>query len=361
MLKKVFFLLAIYSLFGGCSNKLNLLAPYKESVSVYGLLDSTDAINYIRIERVFLGAGNAYTMAQNQDSVYFAAGELTVSLQRWNLYTGAQVSVDVPATSNMQIVLTDTLMQLDAGTFNQNARVYKTNHKLYAYDTNCVYKLIIQNNKTGKQYTSQTSMVAGFQLISVPNANNNLAPSILADSSYPVNILPGGQDIVTCQYNSPVNAGVCGLTIRLFYTESGSGVSKYVDLGLGTYYPNSTVGGQNQKFDYVSSSFLSYIAATIPAPANSSITRQIDDIKFILTAGGPDLALYNQVNAATPLSQNVPNYSNISGGGVGVFSSRYQQIFRRQLDPHSVDTLAGSSVTCKLQFLNSNNTLVPCH
>ncbi len=87
---------SIYSLFGGCSNKLNLLAPYKESISVYGLLQQSDTnyTNYIRVERVFLGAGNAYTMAQNQDSVYFAAGELTVSLQRWNLYTGAQVSID---------------------------------------------------------------------------------------------------------------------------------------------------------------------------------------------------------------------------------------------------------------------------
>jgi hypothetical protein len=366
MLKKALAIVVIYSLFGGCSNKLNILAPYKESVSVYGLLDTTDAISYIRVERVFLGAGNAYTMAQNPDSVYFTSGELTVSLQRWNLYTGAQVSVDVPASANMQIVLTDTLMQLEAGTFNQNARIYKTNHRLYAYDTNCVYKLIIQNNKTGKQYTAQTPMVADFQLIDVSGVDNAIGPAYgSGTSSNPLNIVPGNQGVVTCQYNSPVNAGVCSLTMRLFYTENDGGINnpKYVDLGLGTYYPSSTVGGLNQTFDYLGTSLLSYIAAAIPVPARPSITRTADSVEFLLIAGGPNLALYNQVNAATPLSQNVPNYTNISGG-IGVFSSRYQKSIGRILSSSfnqaCLDTLAGSSITCKLQFLNYNGTLVPC-
>ncbi len=361
MFKKVFTIVIIYSLFGGCSNKLNLLAPYKESVSVYGLLNQNDPINYIRVERVFLGAGNAYTMAQNQDSIYFPAGELRVSLQRWNISTGAQVSVDVPATSSTEIVLTDTLMQANSGTFNTNERVYKTNHKLYASDTNCVYKLIVHNNKTGKEYTAQTGLIANFQLIDVNGANNYLSPSSLANSLLTINIVPGNKGIVTLQYNSPVNAGVCGLTMRLFYTEyNGAGVSKYVDLGLGTYYPTSTVGGETQKFDYVGTSKLSDIAASVPAPVNPSIRRNIDSIEFILTAGGPDLALYNQVNASTSLSQNVPNYSNISGG-VGVFSSRYQKSYGRLLSGPCLDTLAGSSITCSLRFLNSNNSLSPCH
>ena len=281
MFKKAFVIVMLFSLFGGCSNKLNLLAPYKESVSVYGLLNQSDAIHYIRIERVFLGEGNAYTMAQNQDSIYFKSGELKVSLQRWNKYTGQQVSVDVPISPSMEIVLTDTLMQADAGIFNQNERVYKTNHKLHT-DTNCVYKLIIHNNKTGKEFTAQTGLVDNFQLIQVRGANNTLGPYY--DSLIPLNIVPGNQGIVTCQYNSPANAGVCSLTMRLFYTEyNGGGVSKYVDLGLGTYYTSTIFGGELQKFDYLGTSLLSYIAASIPI--NPSVTRSADRIEFLLTAG----------------------------------------------------------------------------
>ena len=355
MLKKVFFIIVVYSLFGGCSNKLNLLAPYKESVSVYGLLNTTDAITYIRIERVFLGAGNAYTMAQNQDSVYFKHGEITVFLQRWNIFTGAQVSVDVPATSNMQIVLTDTVLQTATGVFNQNERVYKTSHKLYA-DTSCQYKLIIQNNITGKQFTAQTSLISNFTFPQLIGVNNYLASNY---NSIAINIVPGNQGSVVCRYNSPVNSGVCSLTMRLFYTEVGNGTfSKYVDLGLGTYYPSSTLGGQTQQFDYTGSSLLSYIAASIPI--NQSVTRRADSIEFLLSAGGPDLALYNQVNASTSLSQNTPNYSNISGG-VGVFSSRYQISLKRLINQAAIDTIAGSSVTCGLRFTNSSGGLSPCH
>src|ERR1700756_5552 len=147
MIKKAFYILIVFALFGGCSNSLNLLAPYKEIVSVYGLLNQDDPIQYIRIERVFLGAQNAFITAQNQDSVYFQSGELTVTMQRWK--NGVQVSVDNPATSVMEITLTDTLLQAATGVFNQNERVYKTPHKLY---DDSQYKLIIHNNKTGKEF-----------------------------------------------------------------------------------------------------------------------------------------------------------------------------------------------------------------
>jgi hypothetical protein len=359
MFKKVFIILIIYFLFGGCSNKLNLLAPYKESVSVYGLLNWKDAINYIRIERVFLGAGNAYTMAQNQDSVYFKSGELRVSLQRWNTYTGIQVSVDSGATATaMEIVLSDTLIQANVGTFNTNERVYKTNHKLYASDTDCVYKLVIHNNKTGKEYTAQTGLIPNFQLIIVSNANNALAPNYNVMYN-PLNIVPPGSPGVTCQYNSPVNAGVCSLTMRLFYTEYGNiTLSKYVDLGLGTYYPSTIFGGETQKFDYLGPSLLSSIAASIPV--NTSVERTADSIKFLLSAGGSDLALYNEVNTSSPLSQSTPNYSNISGG-IGVFSSRYQLSLKRLIAKAAIDTIASSSITCNLRFRNEYGALVPCH
>ena len=359
MFKKVLLIVVIYALFGGCSNKLNLLAPYKESVSVYGLLDSTAAINYIRVERVFMGAGSAYTMAQNLDSAYFQAGELTVSLQRWNVNTGQQGSVDVPASANMQIVLSDTLVPLNSGTFNATARVYKTNYKLYT-DSNYVYKLIIQNNKTGKQYTAQTGMVSDFQLLQT--LGNDLAPSMDTNHSN-INIVPGDGGIVICEYNSPVNAGVCGLILRLFYTEAngGSSTAKSVDLGLGTNYPLTTSGGEKQNFDYSGTSLLSYIASAVPLPESSSITRTITKVDFILTAGGKDLALYNQVNASTSLSQNTPNYSNISNGGIGVFSSRYHRSLGRLLTKPCIDTLSANSQTCKLNFANEFGVPTPCN
>ena len=354
MIKKAILIVFVFALFAGCSNKLNLLAPYKEMVSVYGILDQNDPIQYIRVERVFLGAGNAYTMAQNQDSVYFQSGELTVTLERW-LVGGSQVSVDVPATSAMEIVLTDTLMQADAGVFNRNERVYKTNHKLYA-DSTCQYKLIIHNNKTGKEFTAQTGLVGSFQLGPVPNVPNVL---VGVHSAQTVDIVPIPNGMVYCYYNSPVNSGVCSLTMRLFYTETNGGsISKYVDLGLGTNYTIQTLGGEQQNFSYEGLSLLNEIAFAIPVEPIDH--RTADSVQFILNAGGPDLSLYNQVNTSSSLSQNTPNYSNISGG-VGIFSSRNQLNITRGISLTAKDTLSANSITCKLKFLDQNGNLSLCH
>ena len=358
MIKKILFIAFIYMLLGGCSNSLSLLAPYKESVSVYGLLNQDDPIQYIRIERVFLGAQNAYTMAQNQDSVYFKSGDIKVTLQRWNVNTGAQVSVDNPATSAMEIVLTDTLLQADVGVFNQNERVYKTNHKLYS---DSQYKLIIHNNKSGKEFTAQTSLIAFSNsdlIVPTSGIQNALNPNY--PSTYSLNITPGGITAVDCYYNSPVNSGVCGLTMRFNYIENNGGNSsqKYADIDLGTNYTLQTLGGEKQEFKPTANTFLTDLAYLVPV--NASVIRTINNIEFFLTAGGQAVSLYNQVNASTSLSQSKANYSNISGG-VGVFSCRNQYILKRGLTNQCIDTISANSITCKLRFLNENGAVSICH
>ena len=356
MMKKVFFIAIVFTLFGGCSNSLSLLAPYKESVSVYGLLNQDDAIQYIRIERIFLGEQNAYTMAQNQDSVYFKSGDIKVTLQRWK--DGVQVPVG-NSGSVMEIVLTDTLLQADVGIFNQNERVYKTkpSDKLY---NDSEYKLTIHNNKSGKEFTAQTGLINSFQLLVSTNGSQNvLNPNLSA--TYPINITPGNGGIVDCYYGSPVNAGVCGLTMRLNYTENNgsNNAQKHVDIDLGTNYPLQTLGGEKQEFKPTGNTVLSNLAYLSPVPA-SGVTRTINNLEFLLTAGGQAVALYNQVNTSTSLSQSKANYSNITGG-VGVFSCRNQQIIKRNVTNQSIDTISASSITCKLRFLNENNALSICH
>jgi len=357
MVKKAFFIVIVFTLFGGCSNSLSLLAPYKESVSVYGLLNQDDPIQYIRIERVFLGAESAYTMAQNQDSVYFKSGDLKVTLQRWK--DGIQIPFDNSGSSAMEVVLTDTLLQAATGIFNQNERVYKTNHRIYS---DSQYNLIIHSNKTGKEFTSQTSLIQPFQLLyTLPGEPNVLAPNY--SLSTPVNIVPAYNGEKYCYYGSPANAGVCGLVLRFFYTDyNSSGATKQsVDINLGTNYPLQTTGGEKQDFPFTAATVLINLANLIPV--NTTTTRSVDSAEFILNAAGQALALYNQVNMSTSLSQNKANYTNINGG-IGVFSCRNElKLLRNIKDSQScVDTISGSSITCKLRFLTYNNAgLSTCH
>src|ERR1035437_2806405 len=156
MFKKVVFIVFISLLLLRCSNKLEILAPYKESVAVYGLLNQNDTAQYIRVQRVFLGEGNAMSMAQNPDSCYYKPGDLKVTLQR--IKNGSQISVDNPATSVMEIVLTEAYIQTQAGVFNSNQLLYKTKHALY---DDSQYKLAIHSNKTGKDFSSSNVGLIG--------------------------------------------------------------------------------------------------------------------------------------------------------------------------------------------------------
>jgi len=54
-----------------CNEKIDLIGDYKETAVVYGLLDQSDSLHYIKITRAFIGPGNAVNIAKIPDSSYF--------------------------------------------------------------------------------------------------------------------------------------------------------------------------------------------------------------------------------------------------------------------------------------------------
>src|SRR5436853_64209 len=81
-MKYIFFLLISFIMFSGCENDLDVVDKYTETTIVYCLLNPGDTSQYIRIEKSFLGEGNAYLMAQNADSLYPDSTKIQVSLQK---------------------------------------------------------------------------------------------------------------------------------------------------------------------------------------------------------------------------------------------------------------------------------------
>ena len=59
-----------------------MTAPYKEITVVYGLLNTADTVQWIRINKAFLGMGNALVMAQQPDSINYP-DILDVKLQEY--------------------------------------------------------------------------------------------------------------------------------------------------------------------------------------------------------------------------------------------------------------------------------------
>ncbi len=361
MLKKAVFIGLIALSFASCHNKLDILAPYKESVAVYGLLNQDDTVQYVRIQRVFLGEGNAMVMAQNQDSVYFKPNELKVTLLRFK--NGAQISVDVPATTAMEIVLTETSNQVDPGVFNTEQLLYKTNHKLF---DDSQYQLMIHSNKSGKDFSSNTaiSLIGDFKSqLTYGGSQQSILVSNPLTVIQSINIIPSGNNgNVYCKFGSPINSGVCGVTLRFFYSEyyfAGPSASKYVDFPLGTQYTKQTLGGELVDLSYLGNGMINNIANEIHVDANID-HRIADSVHFMMNAAGFDVSLYNQVNNTTTLSQDKPSYGNIKDG-VGVFSSRRQyNLVKKLKTAPCLDRLSKDKITCPLRFYGFGETLLPC-
>ena len=69
---KLIFALATLTLLFSCSEKIDLIGDFKETAVVYGLLDHSDSMHYVKITRAFIGPGNALELAQIEDSSYIS-------------------------------------------------------------------------------------------------------------------------------------------------------------------------------------------------------------------------------------------------------------------------------------------------
>src|SRR5688500_15096167 len=108
--------------FNSCRNDLELNAPYKEIPSIYAVLNPRDAQHVIRINKVFLGEGDANQMAKVADSVNYPAGELTVTLKHY-----------INDKEASQVTFSETVLSpIAEGDFARSQRVWISDAKLTA-------------------------------------------------------------------------------------------------------------------------------------------------------------------------------------------------------------------------------------
>ena len=101
-----------------CNEKVKLVGNFQETAVVYGLLDQADSLHYIKINRAFIGPGNALEIAQIPDSSYFNNVEAIISE-----YTNG--------TLTRSWLLRDTILDNK----DPNGVFYAPEHKVYYFKT----------------------------------------------------------------------------------------------------------------------------------------------------------------------------------------------------------------------------------
>lgn len=299
MNKIILFLLVLATTIG-CKTDFSVNGEYEETPIVHMLLDPHDEFHFLKLNKTFLGDGNANTFASVPDSSYFDKVDAKVEevingnvTRTWELY--------------------DTLIEnKEPGNF------YYPQQKLYCFkaddlNEDATYRLDIEIDNGRHVITGETKLVQGMN-ISFPNVNQQLG---FAESDVPKNGYRT-QSISFSQGTGDIFNG----KIRFDYietTDSGNEKKSILwDLGsiskedITVSTPSFAAGGEL---------FYELVGNTIEV--NDAVTRRTPyAFELIITGGSEDLNTYILVNEPTSsLAQNKPTFSNITGG-LGIFSAR---------------------------------------
>ena len=325
-------------LFTTCKTDIDLLDDWKETTIVYGLLDQSQPKQYIRIQKAYLGEGNALTMAQVYDSINYI-NQLDVKIEQWN----GSVLVN---TFNLQ---PDTIGNKETGVFAApNMVLYSTSAVIN--NTSHTYKLVVNNTATGNTVTSETQLIGNFSISSPPGSAVNITK---INPTYKI----------TIAWNGAVYGRIYQPAMRFYYDEvdvNNVTTTRMLEWPLGTVKSAHTDGSDDLEVSFDPNDFYRFLKNNMPTASNIQF-RDADHVDFVVYAGGDDLSTYMDVNApSTSVVQERPIFTNIENG-VGLFSSRFRVVRANySLSPNTLDTLAYGNNSCQLKFKDRNGNIGFC-
>ena len=303
----VFIILGIF--LGSCSTDVDLYADYKHITVVYGLLDYKQDTNYIKINKAFLGPGNALEIALIADSCNYP-GKLDSKLIEYRANVGS---------NNYKVIRefpldTITIHNKEQGIFYApDQLVYFTNEKINTNSKQYKYRYELQIDRGDTILTSTTDIVGGDAM--------NIVSSVL-------NFSPN-TDLGSVKWTPFPNAAVYEIIIRFNWVEVFPGndtVRRTMTWSLGTY-PESTLIEESGQYSisYKTENFFTTLASYLGTDTlNPNVDRIVTDypLSISIAAGGTELYNFISVNGpSSSIVQTIPEYTKINGG-YGVFSSR---------------------------------------
>ncbi|MDD5695876.1 MAG: hypothetical protein PHD61_11310 [Bacteroidales bacterium] len=324
-MKKVILILSSILALMSCSTEVDLIGDYEDITIVYGLLNQTDSISYLKINKAFLGDGNALIMAQEPDSSSYR-NNLTVVLDEWK--DGSLIQ-----TFHFD---TTTIYNKEEGTFYYPRQVIYRCLTYQQLDPESEYRLTITNRLSGKIISATTPLVSDFPILK-PVINNPLKPTI----HFPDNDNPKDLEWLSAKYGKLYN-----VVMRFHYKEKFSQVAdtlyKYVETSYSPRKSESLDGGEEMLIQFANNSFYKLLENTVPYEPSKEATVEVRyalSVEYIFSVAGDDFNTYMEVNdVSSSIVQERPEFTNIENG-IGIFSSRYNKSRLYYLSPLTEEIL----------------------
>jgi hypothetical protein len=317
--------------FSGCDDTFVVNADWKDITIIYGLLNQNekDSIHYIKINKAYLNENtSAIELAKEPDSLYYK-DSLTVLLEEWN---GSNLVRNI-------YLYKEFSNNKDSGMFAYPGQyLYRT--PVTPLSVNYLYKLVVKNPQTGKEMTSQTTLVGNLSPL-FPKQNGQI--TFKSTSVYDI------------KWYSGKNAFFYDLTIDINYIEYPRSnptliSTKVIHWPIFSYQRTTDLSGMElMTISLPGVAFFDIMNENIPVDMN--IDREFKSFDLNFSAGGQEIYYYINVNKPSiGIIQKKPEYSNINNA-LGVFSSRNQNNIHAYLSSISLDELKKNSKTIDLNFV----------
>ena len=300
-------LITLVMLLNACSTDVDLYADYKDITVVYGLLDSDKDTNYVKINKAFLGPGNALEIAMIEDSCNYPY-KLDAKIVEYRATSGGnnfqktrELVLDTMTIHNKDtegfFYAPDQLVYYTAERINNNTSQYKYR-----------YELLIDRGDT---ILSAVTDMAGGDAFNI----NNGSMSFAGDNGTPV------------KWNPCPNASIYEIVMRFNYMDlrsPGDTTHDYIEWSLGTY-PEASLELDHNLFvvSHKSEAFYTKLAEHLKGDT-IGVDHLVANPAICISIAAGNEELYNFISVNGPSSsivQSIPEYTNVKGG-YGVFASR---------------------------------------
>lgn len=325
---KYIFLLIILLSMWHCETDVDLNAEWQDIPVVYGLLNQQDDVHYIRINRAFLGKGDAIQMASNLDSITYDPNDLDVKILEYN---GDNLIRSIPLDTTM-------VHNVDSGVFSYPDQImYRTQAPSVKLSDDYNYRLEIYNSKLNKYIESETELIKDFSL-KRPLAGQTF---VNYTSQFPSEVV----------WRTAEDGRLYQLLIRIFYTNyftNGTEEQNTLDWKFSQKTASSLDGGNEMSTEIIGQQF--YVFLQNAVPEIPGIERTLDSVSYIVSVANDNYNTYIKVNEpSNTIIQERPEFSNISNG-IGLFASRYYKSRTLLLNSDSQDSLVNGQYTRDLNF-----------
>lgn len=339
-------------LFPSCSDDFPINSNWSDNTIVMGLLNSTETVQYLKINKSFLGNGDVYEMAKESDSIQYNT-VLKVCLVEYSIIStsGSPYEESNWKPTNRDTIYLERTDSIQKSVYNSvgiPGDFGTDNNYLYMTKSNLIagykYKLIINVPGKNDVVWAETYMISNL-VTTKPAKNEPLTTKIFIEKAY------------SMMWKSAIYGKIYQPKIRFNYIEFALGDT--VDKSVIIDYPMQTVDAVRTADPYETgieleqsvggTEFYKRLAQKIEE--NHSVGRRFKSLDFIFLVGGDDFNTYlNVSNTELSYGQSTPEYSNIQNG-YGLFDNRYHyEVKNRIISNSAIDSLVNGSITGHLSF-----------